>query len=376
MAMAGSSLTKCTMGDFSNLSHKARVLLAMAHADRGAMIDNLETVLTTLPTAAGDIPVTRNDGRTRTCYVCCPSVAYIDYALSELRHFSGSPALSIGLHALVNVARPVLWASGIDRHLQLNNWLLATNPPSGLAQGELEQITKALVAEHPGHALVWRSLNDHSDAALLRAFAAAGYDLYPARQIYLLDCRGDAPKVHRDELRDLALLDDDYQVVEPAGIGTGDYARIAQLYRFLYLEKYTQLNPQYSAAFIQAAHEGKLMSFCGLRRDGQLDGVVGFFDMNDVMTAPIVGYDTTLPQQLGLYRRLMAIGIRRARQRRVLFNMSAGAAGFKRNRGGVVAIEYAAVYTRHLGAGRRSASWIVRTVLEKVGPALLARFEL
>jgi hypothetical protein len=364
------------MGDFSNLSRKARVLLAMGHADPGVMIDNLETKLTTLPTAAGDIPVTRNDGRTPTCYVCCPSIAYIDYALSELRHFNGSPALSIGLHALVNVARPVLWASGIDRHVQLNNWLLATNPPSGLAPGELEQITKALVAEHPGHALVWRSLNDHTDAALLGEYAAAGYDLYPARQIYLFDCRGDAPKAHRDELRDRALLVDDYQVVKPDGIGAGDYARIAQLYGFLYLEKYTQLNPQYSEAFIQAAHEGKLMSFYGLRRDGQLDGVVGFFDMNDVMTAPIVGYDTTLPKQLGLYRRLMAIGIRRARQRRVLFNMSAGAAGFKRNRGGVAAIEYAAVYTRHLGAGRRAASWIVRSVLDKVGPALLTRFEL
>lgn len=72
----------------------------------------------------------------------------------------------------------------------------------------------------------------------------------------------------------------------------------------------------------------------------------------------------------------MAIGLARARQRRMLFNMSAGAASFKRNRGAVAAIEYAAVYSRHLAVSRRVACRIVRATLETVGPALLKRFEL
>jgi hypothetical protein len=45
-----------------------------------------------------------------------------------------------------------------------------------------------------------------------------------------------------------------------------------------------------------------------------------------IMTAPIVGYDSTLPPDTGLYRMLMALGTRRARQRKMLYNMSAGAA--------------------------------------------------
>ena len=59
----------------------------------------------------------------------------------------------------------------------------------------------------------------------------------------------------------------------------------------------------------------------------------------------------------------MAIGMRRARERRLLFNMSAGAAGFKRNRGARPAIEYAAVYNRHLPWKSRAAAAIVRAVL-------------
>lgn len=355
-----------------DLSRKTSVLL-----DAGAFIDNLETVLSPVGTSVGDLPVSRNEGKPRTCYVCCPTVAYLEYALSELRHFTGHPALSAALHGLVNASRPLLALSGVDRHVQLNNWLLATNPVPDLGQAELRALTDRFVAAHPRHALVWRSLNAVSDAARLESFAAAGYDLFPARQVYLLDCRSTPPPVHRDERRDLALLaGDDYAVEPPERLDAGDYARMAELYGHLYLEKYTRLNPQYSAAFMARAHRGGLISFYGLRRNGRLDGIIGFFDAGDVMTAPIVGYDTALPQSLGLYRRLMAIGMRRARENRVLYNMSAGAAGFKRNRGGVPAIEYAAVYTRHLPRRQRIACWIVRAVLERVGRTLLTRFEL
>ena len=94
------------------------------------------------------------------------------------------------------------------------------------------------------------------------------------------------------------------------------------------------------------------------------------------MTAPVVGYDTDIDQEAGLYRRLMAIGLSRARERRLLFNMSAGAASFKRNRGALPAIEYAAVYNRHLPWKSRAAAAIVRTVLERIGVPTMRKFKL
>lgn len=365
------------MSGLLDLSRKTAALVGMARDHRGAMIDNLETTVFAQATSLGELPVTRNEGVGRTCYVCCPSVAYVDYALSELRHFEGNAALSAALHVLVTLGRPVISATGIDRHLQLNNWLLATNPALPIGADELVEVTRALVAGHPRHAVIWRSLNEYSDSNQLARFTAAGYDLFPARQIYLFDCRAALPALHRDERRDRALLESgDYEIVGPEQIEAPDYARMAELYGLLYLDKYTRLNPQYSADYVASAHRSGLLSFYGLRQGGRLDGMVGFFDLGDVMTAPMVGYDTAKPQQLGLYRRLMAIGLGRARQRRMLFNMSAGAASFKRNRGALPAIEYAAVYSRHLAVGQRVACWIVRAILEKVGPALLRRFEL
>ncbi|MBK8085307.1 MAG: GNAT family N-acetyltransferase [Devosia sp.] len=353
--------------------------LAALSADLGdGLIANLATELALLDTPAGALPVSRNDGRTPTCYICCPSVAYLDYAQAELRHLSARPALRIALSALVGAARPLLALSGLDRQVQPNNWLLATNPVPALDEADLSRVTAGLVARYPDHAVVWRSLNAESDAATLVAFRAAGYQLLPARQVHLLDCRGPPPPLHRDDRRDRALLSAaDYRPIGPAEIGTADYPRIAALYARLYLDRYTPLNPHYTARFIAAVHERGLIAFHGLRNDtGELDGVIGFFDRGEVMTAPIVGYDTALPAALGLYRRLMAIGLGRARERRLLFNMSAGAAGFKRNRGAVSALEFTAVYARHLPLRRRLAIAAIRGILETVGIPVLRRFAL
>ena len=54
----------------------------------------------------------------------------------------------------------------------------------------------------------------------------------------------------------------------------------------------------------------------GLRGpNGRLDGVVGCFVRNNVISSPLVGYDTTLPIDLGLYRMLSAIVLGEAARR-------------------------------------------------------------
>lgn len=358
---------------------RAETLAAMARRISAEdFIANLATEISTIETSVGALPMTRNAGTSPTCYICCPSVAYLDYAKSELRHFSARPLVKSMLMGLIEGVRPLLVTSGLDRQVQPNNWLLATNPVPDFGVDEIVALTRALVVAHPQHAVIWRSLNEFSDGAKIEAFRMAGYAFLPARQIYLFDCRDGQPPRHRDERRDDELLErGDYHLVSPNGIDAADYARMAELYGQLYLDKYTQLNPRYGAEFIAEAHASGLIEFHGLRNGaGQLDGVVGFFDMGQVMTAPIVGYDTSLPAQSGLYRRLMALALKRARDGKLLFNMSAGAAGFKRNRGGVAALEYTAVYNRHLGTRQRMAGWLVRKILETIGIPILKRFEL
>jgi hypothetical protein len=72
----------------------------------------------------------------------------------------------------------------------------------------------------------------------------------------------------------------------------------------------------------------------------------------------------------------MALAAQRARKRKMLYNMSAGAASFKRNRGGVAALEYSAVYNIGHSPGRRLAALLVRKILEWIGVPVLRSFEL
>ncbi|HXR93366.1 MAG TPA: hypothetical protein VN750_24120, partial [Steroidobacteraceae bacterium] len=78
----------------------------------------------------------------------------------------------------------------------------------------------------------------------------------------------------------------------------------------------------------------------------------------------------------GLYRLLMATVYEQAAVRSSRINLSAGAAQFKRLRGGVGTIEYSAVYTRHLPANRRRAVGLLGMLARRIGEPCMRRFKL
>ena len=76
------------------------------------LIANLSTTVTLHHLGAQPLPITINSDPARpTCYLCCPSVAYIDYARAELRHFSGFQSLSRLLDAVLRLGYPLIRAA-------------------------------------------------------------------------------------------------------------------------------------------------------------------------------------------------------------------------------------------------------------------------
>jgi Acetyltransferase (GNAT) domain len=344
------------------------------------LIANLATEVSQIDIAGRSYPLTLNArGQHGNCYICNPVTAYIDYALDETRNFRAHPALRLAVRALIHACAPLVRASGLDHQVQVNNWLFSTNPVPTISVDAAAEMRDRLTLAYPDRAIVLRSLNDMADVASLASVRAAGFRLLAARQIYIFSDDGALSRPSNDMKRDLqAIARSGLQVVANDGFGTDDYARSADLYDMLYIDKYTPLNPRYTARYVQAVHEAGLMQLRGLRdpADGRLVAVTGLFENGRTLTQPIVGYDTRRPMKEGLYRMVMAMAQDHARTHGLFFNMSAGAASFKRRRQAVPVIEYNAIYADHLPRPQRIAVRVIEEILTRTGIPLLKRFEL
>jgi hypothetical protein len=91
------------------------------------------------------------------------------------------------------------------------------------------------------------------------------------------------------------------------------------------------------------------------RRDesNEIDGVAAYWTRSNFMTPPIVGYDMTKPQDLGLYRMVSLMYCLEGRRIEANVNMSGGVSSFKRSRGAKSITEFSAVYFDHLPFYRR-----------------------
>jgi len=342
-------------------------------------IRNVETTM--LIARIGDLllPITVNEGEYDNAYVCSPYTHYIRYAKQELALLN-SPLLEKSLSLLLDVFGYGMKKSQLNLVVHINNWLLSTNLFPRLSGEQAAAVVNKMRELFPNHAVIVRSLCPSLHSDLMNALRNEGCKLVPSRQIYLF--RGNDPTFGNAKARWLLKRDyeliakNEYTFVSAADITDNDLPRIAELYKMLYLDKYSYDNPQFDEAFLSLAKQSGILNLYGLRKDGRLDAVMGYFTRSGVMTTPLFGYDTSLPQSVGLYRMLSACLIRQSRESGYLLHESAGAAQFKRNRGAAAEFEYSAVYDRHLPLGRRWCWSFLDVLLNRVGVPLMRKLKL
>ena len=340
-------------------------------------IGNLRTEVSYIGVGDYRMPVTVNSSEPHNTWICSPHTAYARYAIEELERF-GHSMLTRPLGALCHFAGRYLWNSRIDDAVAVNNWLLSTNlyPPSDRAT--LRNWIGEATQRWPMHAIWFRSLNPRYTRDWIREVIDAGCVLIPSRQVYLFDRITLGDRHPQNLWRDIRLLKTSQLEMSPSHYWSSlDFERAADLYGQLYLTKYSSLNPAYSAAFLRIWSEAGLLDLNGLRDGaGILQAVIGTFSSGDTITAPIVGYNTAEPQRRGLYRLLMASVFRSAALTGRRINLSAGAAEFKRLRGGIGTIESSAVYVRHLPKSRQRSLTILSFLARRIGEPFMRRFEL
>lgn len=359
------------------LAHSSAFASVHAGVPTPGYVGNIDVEVSTFECGGLSFPVTINETGGENAWVCSPLTTYSRYALEETRRVAPR-GLAWPLTAVIGAADRWLLTADLDRAVSVNNWLLSTNLYPSADGIDFRAARDALTARWPGHAIWFRSLNFAQHAQWLHALAAVGFELIPTRQVYLFRDVERCSNTHQNLKRDLKLLrGTPLQQVDGSTFSIDDFAASEALYGQLYLEKYSRFNPRYTAAFLQAWHRAGLLELTGFRDEtGQLRAVAGIFSQGPLLTAPIVGYDTAWPQSAGLYRLLMAQVLSVTRARAGTLNLSAGAAHFKRLRGGEPAIEYSAVLCDHLPRPTRRALGLLRALTTRLGKPIMERFQL
>nr|WP_275051334.1 GNAT family N-acetyltransferase [Brevibacillus formosus] len=204
--------------------------------------------------------------------------------------------------------------------------------------------------------------------------------MVPSRYVYLF--HPDWPAQGRWRVRNTLnrdrkmLAKSGYRILRHEELGEQHVERIVALYNALYLDKYSQHNPQFSVEFVRLAMQKRTLTLIGLEKDGRLDGILGYFERNGVMTTPLFGYDTTLPKETGLYRMLSCLLVLEAESKGILLHQSAGVGAFKADRGAEGEPEYTAVYVKHLPFYRQAVWKVLAILLNRIGVKMVEKYQL
>lgn len=357
---------------------KAYILPLMEQGTK-TYVSNVQT--TVLALTVGDIvlPVTVNEGEYGNSYVCSPYTHYVSYAVEELAMLQ-SPLLEKALGLLLRGVGSAMRASRVNRIVYVNNWLLSTNLYEEKGARYAADIVACLVRRFPTHIIAFRSLNRVLYPDWCRELAACGCVLAGSRYVYLFEPQRLArmPSLVRNTLRRDAKLvvRHGYEVVRSGDMEPEDMNRLVDLYRELYIDKYSAYNPQFTSAFLEQARRTGILTLIGLRRAGQFDGVLGYFQRGGVMTTPVFGYNMSLPRKTGLYRMLSSVLVEEAMANGLLLHQSAGVGAFKADRGAYGVPEYTAVYVRHLPYSRQMIWYVLASLIERVGFPLVEKYKL
>lgn len=343
-----------------------RIALAAALGNAAARLD-------WLPPEAGGLPVTTGIARAGrgACYITNLVSAFFTYPAAEIT--ATKPFAARGLHAGGLLA----CALGLGGARLIGNLPISTNlfaEDAAAVQGAV----RYCLERHGSSWLGLRNLRPDRQPGLAAWLEEQGFSLLPARLVYeFATQQGSMPRASHFK-RDLALLKrPDFLVVGHDDFDDAMISRISTLYRDTYIERHSSLNALYSAEFFELAWRNRALEFIGLVESatGLLQGFAAFYAAYGVLTVPALGHSADMPREAGLYRRLTALAIRKAAERRLLLNYSSGAGDAKRKRGAEARLEFTALRAPGIGGEidwRTEAMRHVSAIMRRnVTPAVL-----
>jgi hypothetical protein len=358
-----------------------RVLSAFMRDGATRYVANAEAEVRVLVAGEVVLPVAVVEGLSRLAnpsYVVSPTTHYVDYAKREVElELHDRSVLRRLFPPLLECFRPLLRWGEVEKAVYVNNWLLSTNLFPRLPPGALQALHELLRGTFPCHALVFRSVSRELNGEVAWGLRGLGYRPVFSRQVYLLDPRTGSHRRKKSFQKDRGLARrTPYAWLDAAALTEADCPRLKRLYDDLYLDKYSPYNPQFTEDFFHEALRSGWLELWALRAEGRIDAVLGLVRRQGAATTPMIGYDRSLPAELGLYRLVSLKLVELAERHGLVLHQSSGASKFKMHRGSVPSVEHSYVFDLHLPRRRRLPWQVLACLSEYVAEPLMRRLGL
>jgi hypothetical protein len=313
------------------------------------------------------IPATVTDFHPQNTYTVSPYSHYVSYGgLEEVKHLN-KPVLEALIKALMIPVARFFRDTELDKVVFVNNYLLSTNLYPSINSDQLSALSEALIGQFPDRVIVFRSVDQKKNPHIYQRLEALGYQMVLSRQVWYMDpVHALKTRQCKEDLR--VLKKHGYEIVDGKTLTNEELNRAVHLFNMLYLEKYSYFNPQFTFEYLQLARDQGALNMYALKKNGQINGIMGFFIRNGAMTQPLFGYDTTLPMEEGLYRLLTLVTLQEGLKRGLLVHASGGVGKFKKVRGGESVTEYNAVFAKHLPRKRQMPWKLIKAISQAAIP--------
>lgn len=368
--------------EWDNYEHGEKLkgyFTSMITEGTASYIGNVHSKVALLAVDTYLLPYTINEEEYDNSYVSSLYTHYITYSKEEIELLP-KPWLRKLLKVVVNSLSRIAKKVQINKVILVNNWLLSTNLMPDLTVDQVSAVRELLCSRYPEYLIGFRSMTEPLYPSMFSAFRGQGFRFLPSRFIYIVDPEEIAQtkgQVRNTINRDKKLfLREQFEVIPHAKLTPEDILRAHHLYGMLYLQKYSYHNPQYTLQYLIEAHTNGSLYFQGLKKDGRVEGIVASKMIYGMMSNPIVGYNTELPQKDGLYRMLGVLSLEEATRRKLMLHKSAGVGRFKYDRGAKGYPEYTVIYTQQLSAGKRLFWRLLCAVLNAFAVKIVEKYRL
>jgi hypothetical protein len=338
-------------------------------------VENINASLCILQIKDRVLPLLIVDNEYENSYVCSPYGHYVLLGLESLHLFNNRIIRKSAEASLKGIGR-ILKQGSINNIIYINHWLFSTDlHAKKIDPDEIKQIVNFLKEKFPKHAIAFRSINGKNNPELKEHLKKNHFSLLFSRHVYLTETSDESIFKTRILKSDLKLFrESDFQILENHELTSQDFARILELYHLLSIEQHSALNPRLNLCFISFLIEENILQVKALKKNGIIEGAVGYVEKDQILFCPFIAYDKKHPDKTKLYRLLSTIPLIEAKKKGFLFHQSAGASFYKTLRRAIGYQEYLAVYTRHLSYKQKIAWGLLQGIMNIAAGSLMKKY--